>query len=173
MSNVEVFENLCDEEFNHCCKMELIHNNRWFLSADNTPEGYSDSGFLSCTYHEDPANSSVYPQNTLTAWAFLVYNKVMMRSKRFKNPRVNRFLWNYYNTGSEGSLHQDIRDVNVNAHSIVYYLDDSDGGTYVEDEFFPSKQGSAILFPSQLKHRGVGPKNSSNRFVLNVMFIDD
>lgn len=165
-----VFENLFDSDFNEIVIEELSRNARWLLSHDSIPNGYSDSGFTCCTYHIDQNHPSLYHNQNLNAWAYMIFKKAIKQTDIFHNPHICRFLFNYYNTGSEGSWHQDFEGENMN--TLVYYLNDCDGGTYVEDTFFQSKQGSAVLFDSSLTHRGVGPKTFPNRYVLNIIFSD-
>jgi hypothetical protein len=52
----------------------------------------------------------------------------------------------------------------------VYNITSNDGGTWIGDKFYKSEAGRAILFPSWIPHRGVGPRESRQRFILNIMF---
>jgi hypothetical protein len=65
-------------------------------------------------------------------------------------------------------FHQDM--VEKGYVSIVYNMHDNDGGTeFKDDKFIKSKEGQAILFESNLFHRGVAPKKTNHRFSLNIL----
>lgn len=163
-----VFENLFDEDFNELLEKELIFRGNWCIASDVVPEEFSDAGFSYVTYHIDPENASVQPNPNLNAWGYLIFHKILKKVDLQGNTQVRRFLWSYYNRASEGSEHIDTND--PNCYSIVYNIVDSDGGTWIGDKFYKSEAGKAILFPSSLTHRGVGPRKDRQRFILNIMF---
>ena len=75
----------------------------------------------------------------------------------------------------EASIHTDLDKSDKNYISIVYYVIDSDGDTVIYDDnknvvlqTSPVK-GSAVYFPSYMKHRGTPPKNNKRRIVLNII----
>jgi len=165
-----VFDNLFDNDFNTVVINELKHKAKWTLSFDDIPEGYSDSGFVCYSWVKNANPNSITDLPNLNAWAYLIFDKVVSRSSEIiGDPELIRYVWNYYNSSSNGSTHIDHNEVNY--FSIVYNFTDCEGaGTYVGDEFFESKAGRAILFPSNVEHRGVGPKKEADqRFVLNIM----
>jgi hypothetical protein len=71
-------------------------------------------------------------------------------------------------SSSQGIMHKDQQVPGF--YSMVYNLSDTDGGTEIQGEFYPGAEGSAIVFPSELDHKGFGPKIQPNRFVLNCIF---
>jgi hypothetical protein len=75
----------------------------------------------------------------------------------------------------EASVHTDVDKGDKNYISIVYYVIDSDGDTVIYDDdgnialqASPVK-GSAIYFPSHMKHRGTPPALNKRRIVLNMI----
>lgn len=73
------------------------------------------------------------------------------------------------------SIHIDLDKSDKNYISIVYYVIDSDGDTVIYDDngdvalqAAPVK-GSAVYFPSHMKHRGTPPKINKRRIVLNII----
>tara|TARA_R110000782_G_scaffold243862_1_gene330626 strand:- start:488 stop:988 length:501 start_codon:yes stop_codon:yes gene_type:complete len=87
-----------------------------------------------------------------------------------KITNITRINWNWYNKNSNMEFHQDERDDNY--YSMVYNLHTNDGGTEfkINDkvEFYPSVAGEALFFPSKIYHRGIAPKTTPNRFILNI-----
>jgi hypothetical protein len=75
----------------------------------------------------------------------------------------------------EASIHTDVDKGDKNYLSIVYYVIDSDGDTVIYDDngnvelqATPVK-GSAVYFPSHMKHRGTPPTLNKRRIVLNMI----
>jgi hypothetical protein len=75
----------------------------------------------------------------------------------------------------EASVHTDLDKSDKNYISIVYYVIDSDGDTVIYDDngnvalqASPVK-GSAVYFPSHMKHRGTPPSLNKRRIVLNMI----
>ena len=87
-----------------------------------------------------------------------------------KIKNITRINWNWYNKNSVTEFHQD--SIDDNYYSILYNLHTNDGGTEfkINDkvEFYPSVAGEALFFPSKILHRGIAPKTTPNRFILNI-----
>jgi hypothetical protein len=82
--------------------------------------------------------------------------------------------------------HIDSKDVSDNTYTLVYYVNDSDGDTFVfnekyEDEFTDltiahrqtPTEGSALLFKSTNYHASSSPINTKSRVVINIVFEAD
>ena len=80
-----------------------------------------------------------------------------------------RSQYNYYNKASEGVFHKDCNDDTY--YSIIYNFNDNDGGTSSDDKFVRSKAGDAILVEGNSWHKGTGPRQSKQRFLVNIGFI--
>jgi hypothetical protein len=82
-----------------------------------------------------------------------------------------RVYWNWYAPGALMEFHQDGNKDNY--YSIIYNIHNNDGGTEFninnKIKFFKSVESEALLFPSILYHRGMAPKESLNRFALNII----
>jgi hypothetical protein len=80
---------------------------------------------------------------------------------------LERICWNYYMPNMSGNYHVDYED--DNRLSILYSLNTTDGGLYLEDKFFPDIMGQAKVFKSNIKHKGIGPTKDKARFNLNMV----
>ena len=144
----------------------------------------SDAGFVQRTYDgEKPVRNEGF-YNDLNTYAKLVMNICIKRAATggyfYNNPRLFRVFWNYYSSASYGSLHHDEpgQDKDVTLTSIVYYLNDCGGPEYgtrvIEpskaNHFFVSKEGNAVMFPSNTLHGGTGAPHHKQRWCLNIMF---
>ena len=82
--------------------------------------------------------------------------------------------------------HIDSKDVNDNTYTLVYYVNDSDGDTFLFNEKFGDefedltiahrqtpKEGSALLFKSTNYHASSSPVNTKSRVVINIVFESD
>ena len=166
-----VIDNLFDDEFHNLIIKELKYKAKWTLSFDDIPEGYSDAGFVCYSWVQNPNPDLITDLPNANAWAYLIFNKVVTSNPSvINNPELIRYVWNYYNSSSSGSKHIDHNEPNY--YSIVYNLTTcNNAGTYIEDKFYESKAGRALLFPSNITHKGVGPTDAADkRFVLNIMF---
>ena len=79
-----------------------------------------------------------------------------------------------------------VDDVNYRLWTLIYYINDSDGDTFLFNEHYPTtgehiskltllsritpKMGKAIVFPSTQFHAGSNPINSPGRYVINITF---
>ena len=82
--------------------------------------------------------------------------------------------------------HIDSKDVSDNTYTLVYYVNDSDGDTFVFNEKYGDeftdltiahrqtpKEGCALLFKSTNYHASSSPINTKSRVVINIVFESD
>jgi hypothetical protein len=108
-----------------------------------------------------------------------IYAKRLIRIKANMIMREPDFPLNHYNTP-----HTDVRDENSdNVYSLLYYLNDSDGDTFIFNEFglevpdkltvaerVTPKKGRAVFFKSTQYHTSSPPIESFKRMVINFVF---
>lgn len=171
MTEIEKIHTNVDPFFlKHCIDL-LKSTESWKIAANeglNLEQGYTDTGMLLKSYslHEElNPNPSFTALNTLATYLF----KLSLKStnKNFLASSLTRIFWNFYNPCSYGTFHSD--SFEANSYSMVYNLSNS-GGTEFESETILSKPGLSIIFPSNLKHRGMPPESGKIRFALNVVF---
>lgn len=153
----------------------------WSISYDDHIENrsgdiadqYSDSGMLlqSYSFNQDPSINEL--NLNLNILAYTIFNVVIssIDNCKFTNINIRRYLWNYYSRSSQGIDHYDV-PINEpgNFCSIVYYLNNTDGGTILSNKFYQSQVGKAIVFDSKQIHRGSGPVTAKQRYALNIVF---
>lgn len=188
MPNFEVIQNVCPDSFNQFTISLLREQGGWRLSPDHYDtkieadtknsayakqmDGYSDTGMLLMSYtdnpHESESNNQYDGLNTLAQY---IFESILAKSKyTYQGIELVRILWNYYNRSSTGIYHVDKDFDEQKYFSVVYHLNTCDGGTIIQkNEKIPSVSGNAILFESNLKHRGVGPTKDPARYVLNIL----
>ena len=186
---IDYIENVLDDTFNGILLEVLKTCQYWTISNDyNPPEElkqdfindfdsskFSDAGLTFLSMNNNSTGKSIedaFDKSFYNNSAMYIYNAVLYKSKfYYKNNNHNRTLWNYYSRSSNGTFHTDFRDNNY--YSILYNIMDNDGGTIIGDKFYKSKSGSAIIFKSNVLHKGVGPKVYQNRFAVNLAFTSD
>jgi hypothetical protein len=94
--------------------------------------------------------------------------------------KVNMLLKARSNDEGYNTPHIDVPDANFK--SLLYYVNDSDGDTFVFNESFQDKKeltirkrvspkkGRAIVFDSNIWHASSNPRQNANRIVLNLIF---
>lgn len=71
-------------------------------------------------------------------------------SSWFSFKGLNRCILNFYAPGQSIGWHTDNdRD---NLYTLIYYVNDSDGGTETKDQVIPHKENAGILIPSNQIH---------------------
>lgn len=154
----------------------LSSHQAWYLSTDqqylNLPEAFSDTGFLLKSYSINEPDYNNSRNSNINEIANLIFKVVLDTTSNYKftNIKLYRFLWNYYNRCSTGVEHQDMIIEDGNFCSIVYYLNNNDGGTVIEGKFIPSVESNAVIFNARKFHKGIGPLKSKDRFCLNILF---
>jgi hypothetical protein len=104
---------------------------------------------------------------TLNFFGDLVFFLIQEKSK-LKIKNVSRFYWNLYTPQSVCHEHTDDHNIGKSV-SAVYSFHTNDGGTQVENEFASSKEGQAVVFKSEKKHKGITTKTSNFRLNLNIV----
>ena len=105
--------------------------------------------------------------NTLNFFGDFIFSLIQERSN-FKIKDVSRFYWNLYTPQSVCQEHFDQQDIGRYI-SAVYNLHTNDGGTQVQNQFVPSKEGQAVIFRSEKIHKGISSKTSNFRLSLNIV----
>ena len=169
-TDIEVIDNLFDGYFGHYIISKIKENGRWSFATDhehnNKELDKCDNGFLLTSYTDDETETNQKEFNVLADYILHIF---LEHSKwQYNQVTVKRFFYNYYNRESQGSPHID--HPQPNHHSILVNLNTNDGGTIVDDEFFPSEVGRCIGFDSDTTHQGVGPTKHKQRYCLNIVF---
>jgi len=93
---------------------------------------------------------------------------LIQERSNFKVKNISRLYWNIYTPQSVCQEHFDESNVGKFI-SAVYNLHTNDGGTQVENQFFPSKESQVIIFKSEKIHKGISSKTSNFRLSLNII----
>ncbi len=174
---IYTIRDLLPSAFNDYLCLRLQKTAEWRMSLDHyyhegaDQQQHSDTGFVYYTYANDRDWNMINSQDINRGYFNNLAETILhtaLANTGLENAQIHRIMWNYYNRSSQGVMHQDHRDPEM--YSMVYNLSDSDGGTEIKGVFHKGSSGTAIVFPSELEHRGFGPTKDPRRFVLNCIF---
>jgi hypothetical protein len=86
----------------------------------------------------------------------------------FEFKELNRCTINFYTAGQNTGWHNDHTESNF--FTLLYYVNDSDGGTEFKDKKIPHKENSGVFFNSQTLHTPISstvPRRISVGWVLD------
>lgn len=167
-------DDLFSVEFNRYVAARLRREGDWRLCLDDIYCGgldtdrYSDTGMVFYSYHSDiPAHQ--IQQDPVRSWFNTVAELILHTAIRHVDAvEIDRVMWNYYSRSSTGVEHQDYHE--PGRSSMIYNLTGTDGGTWIGPDYYQGLLGRALLFPSEIPHRGTGPSDQAQRLVLNVIY---
>ena len=167
--NLDIIEHLGHQShWNFCFDLDRKDSPPFSEIINSGP--VNDSGFSNITYSFNNYMKGTKPDDYLNNFGNWIYHFCREKSKKYKIVRLERLYWNLYSRTSECTFHIDVSSTEKNYASIVYNLHDNDGGTEIKNYgFYQSQEREAIIFPSNILHKGVGPTNNKWRLSLNIV----
>ncbi len=168
---IEIIKNILPNEINNKIISYLVHSHNWRIAKDlenfnfffDLETSNKDLGFFLQTYDEQ---RNINLDTPLNIYAEVIY-EIIKKFSKYKFIKPIRFYWNYYNQSSCASLHNDSKE--KNHVSFIYNLNDNNGGTLINNEFYKSNAGEAIVFKSDVFHSSVQHTDVKSRFNLNCI----
>jgi len=155
----------------------LINEARWKIASDvgrfegeerNTDvnkmldKNINNAGFSHVTFDR---KFNLHLNTPLNLYGDIIFYTIKNKLKTIQT--LYRLYWNYYDTSSKAALHKD--ELKDGYYSIIYNLHTNDGGTEINNKFYPSIEGQALIFPSNVWHKGIASTKSKHRFNLNMI----
>lgn len=158
----------------------LIQEASWKIASDTDLLSHksfietNEQKDLGFTYTTFDLYQNIDVSTELNTYANLLFDLHQKYCRSYKLKRPIRYIWNYYNRGSEGTWHVDNgNDPDGDYVTAIYNLNMSDGALEIEDvdgvRKYLSRPSESVLFHSGMRHRGLGPKNFTGRFNLAMM----
>ena len=142
-----------------------------FFDIINDNESVTDAGLGVMTFTSYQTDG-VRPDYKLNLFGEKIFEYCKEKSNNFKSKRVSRIYWNLYSRSSVCKFHVDNPTPNKYV-SILYNIHENDGGTAFtfEDKniIIKAEKSEAVIFPSNVLHKGVGPTKNKWRFSLNIV----
>lgn len=169
---IKTIETKLPTEFNQKIINDLSTLDMWRIATDGNLGGLdinqknkSDSGFSFTSYKE---NEIHHKEGFFNPLAEIIHYIACTKLHINKNI-ITRVMYNFYTPSAKCELHQDTAKENF--FSILYNFHTNDGGTFFEKEnkLYKSKESQALVFPSNLFHKGVAPKKHMGRLSLNII----
>jgi len=164
---INVFDNVLPEWLTHRVKSQLeSHMLDWsFPNYSPLPGDINKSSFIHTPYivnQKEDWSKCVALIYALDCW--LYQNKNL-----FEIEYLSRCLINFYTAGQNTGWHQDLPDEN-NMFSLIYYVNDSDGGTeFKSGEHIEHKENRMVFFNSKEWHAPIiatGPRRLSVNWIM-------
>lgn len=164
------------ELLNYICK----DNSEWLYINSTVKEPKQDTEYIDSWQLVKP----VFHNTVIDSYLFGLIMPIMMKVYKELNisdGQISRIKINSLHpnpncdAGQPHALHQD--DLDDNAVSCIFYLNNADGDTVLYNDSkitkFSPIENSAIVFPSKLWHASSSPIASERRLVVNIVFYSD
>ena len=177
--NIEVLDIPFPKESNKHILSYLTGHSPWNFATDlgqdhlirdniTKPNG-NDYGFYRRTFDNEYQHDKDDFLNTMAQ----TIKHMIDEKSNFNIGIIQRIYWNMYVNSSTMIYHRD-KKLEDNCISIVYNLHSNDGGTNFKDyKTIRSKESQALIFKSDILHKGVAPKKIPFRFCLNMVCINN
>jgi hypothetical protein len=153
-TNIRIIEELCNHHWFIAFDIKNDRTKKIFFKKNN---GFSINTVL---------KGNVIVNSILNFYGYIIFD--IIKEKINIKAKIYRLYWNMYFKESETELHVDMEENGYK--SIIYNLHTTDGGTEIENYFYPDKLGQAKIFDSNLLHKGIGPTKDNVRFNLNIIY---
>ena len=160
--NKKIINYLGEQLWSYCRDNDLKYKNSFYDIVSNPLIKDCGQTIVSYKKYAEYRNDL-----TLNFFGEYIFSLIQERSK-FKIKDLGRLYWNSYTPLSESKLHFDDGNVGKSI-SAVYNLHTNDGGTQIENQFIPSKEGQVIIFKSEKIHKAIAPKTNNLRLSLNIV----
>jgi hypothetical protein len=169
--NLKVIDNfLSDESFYNLKKNIEDYSFDWHWDSFINPNAVSNNFFcfgkmfIEDTYESDSADTFIKPL-ILQLKQYLNYKSVeIIRAK------ANMFIKN--NEKQKYGFHNDILDRGDNYETLIYYVNDNNGGTEFEDgTFINQKANRGLIVKGKISHQSVGQTDTLRRINLNINYV--
>lgn len=198
MNDIIVLDNIISEKHqNEIEKMLLSEEINWRVLPTPAPNIFLDDELIFNTWQLTHAfymheHGIISPGFELIAIPILHKLKTITGidySKRVGKIKVNTLFKNINSNYNNYNV-PHVDNHNDNYKSLLYYVNDSDGDTFIFNESYKDinlnprrkltlnrritpKKGTAILFNSNQYHASSSPNNTERRLVINFVFADE
>jgi hypothetical protein len=141
-------------------------------------KSYESDQFVHAIFQEGAKRSPFF--DDLFPLFYFLEEKTGVVLGAIERMKANMLLQKPIGADSHNTPHIDIPDQNYK--SLLYYVMDSDGDTFIFNETFENKgdltlrkrvsprKGQAVVFDSNIWHASSNPRENPNRVVLNFIF---
>ena len=139
---------------------------------------YQADQFVHALYQEGARRSAYF--DIVFPMFYFMEDKTGVALKSVERMKANLLVQKAHEDGTYNTPHIDIPDAGFK--SLLYYVKDSDGDTFLFNETFRDKKdltvrkrvaprkGKAVLFDSNIWHASSHPRENPTRVVLNFIF---
>jgi len=162
---VQIIDNILPDSVNEKVIEYLCNHGDWSIGKENNFSAYEliqKNRFVGLSLESQNNSRHVF----LNTVALIITEKVKSKLN-LDNYSPSRFFWNFYYPGDFSMKHTD--DLHEKSVSIIYNLNTTLGGTFINDKFYVDKAGQAKVFKSNIFHSGSNQNNKTCRLNLNII----
>lgn len=108
--------------------------------------------FGRCAYN---LSGNIVNWNRVESLTYVLDNWLDYNKDWFRIEQLGRCMMNFYARGQQTSWHTDNQYDIPGLYSLLYYVDDSNGGTEFEDRKILHRENSGVFFNSDILHRPI------------------
>jgi hypothetical protein len=158
-----------DDWLHNRVKEQLLGNSMGWNFPSYATEGQdlNNAAFGKCAFNKQQNIVNWHGVDSLT---YVLDNWLDQNKDWFRISFLNHCMVNLYTAGQVTAWHNDNSQRIPGMYSLLYYVDDSDGGTEFEDQKLLHKENTGLFFDSNLQHKPIEstqPRRISVSWVLN------
>jgi hypothetical protein len=177
-SYADMLENLCRNSEFRWTYCSSTNDERAPEIMKRDKHSYESEQFVHAMYQENTKRSPFF--DVVLPFFYFLEEKTGIVIDGIERIKVNMLLKARGNLDGYNTPHIDVPDANFK--SLLYYVNDSDGDTFVFNESFQHKKeltirkrvspskGRAVVFDSNIWHASSNPRQNANRIVLSLVF---
>tara|TARA_Y100000356_G_C11249554_1_gene286180 strand:+ start:204 stop:674 length:471 start_codon:yes stop_codon:yes gene_type:complete len=155
---MEVIDNFLSEKEFIDIKKTIMHRSFPLYFADYINDNDKSNYYFLHFFYDEFVPMSPF-MNILEPLIKKLKIKALLRAKVNCFPRTEKLI-----------IYEPHRDYDFSHNGAILYLNNCDGGTYVGDKFFQSKENRVLLFDSSQKHSSTNCTDQKCRYNININF---
>ena len=170
---IKQYDKFTDEWLHFIVKEQLL-DSRLDWNFPNYATGEVDlekAAFGRCAFNKQ---HNINNWNRIESLTYVLNYWLYKNKDWFKIEFLNHCFVNFYTSGQTTAWHNDNSYKLPGAYSLLYYVDDSDGGTEFEHKKFLHSENTGIFFDSNLSHRPIAstrPRRISVSWVMSGVIL--
>jgi hypothetical protein len=170
---IKQYDKFTDEWLHSIVKQQVLDPLLdWNFPSYATPEvDLEKAAFGKCAFNKQ---LNIKNWNRVESLTYVLDRWLDQNKEWFKIDFLNHCMINFYTAGQVTAWHNDNYNKLQGAYSLLYYVDNSDGGTEFDHQKFLHKENTGIFFNSNLIHRPIAstkPRRISVSWVMTGVLV--
>ena len=171
---IKQFDTFTDNWLHTQAKEQLLNPGLdWnFPTFGASDTNLADACFGRCAFN---LSNNYVNWNKVESLSYVFDNWLDQNKNWFKIESLGRCMMNFYANGQQTAWHTDNHYNIPGLYSLLYYVDDSSGGTEFENGVILHKENTGVFFDSHIRHRPIAsshPRRISVSWVMKGVIIN-